>query len=118
MSIATYPTFDVEGSVIGWNESRQEADILTAPLASGKPFKSTNRILSAISFQHKIPLLTNTEKAALITFYGANKEKEFYWTHPGTLTVHLVSFDTTLDFHANGESNSWAVIQNLTTTAA
>ena len=118
MSINTYPTLGTEGSVIGWSESRQSDTVLTAPLKSGRPFKSTNRILDSITFKHVIPLLTDAEHVTLQAFYTANKEKEFYWTHPGTLTVHLVSFDSPPDFRANGEKNSWSALQNLTTTAA
>ena len=118
MAINTFPTLGTEGSVDGWSEGRQSDTVLSAPLKSGKPFKSTNRILDPVTFQFRIPLLTDAERDTLKAFYTANKEKEFYWTHPGTLVVHLVSFDSPINFRANGESNSWSSVLVLTTTVA
>ena len=112
----TFPTLNTEGSVQGWSENLQEDTVLTASRKSGKEFKKTNRVFDPISFQFNLPLLHDTDKVTLLAFYKANKENEFYWTHPGTLVVHTVSYDNPPKFESLGEPNMWSSIQFLTTT--
>ena len=113
----TFPTLNTEGSVQGWSENRQKDTVLTAKSGAGKLFKGTNRVFDPISFEFILPLLHDADKVTLLAFYKANKEKEFYWTHPGTLVVHTVSYDNPPKFESLGEPNMWSSTQFLTTTA-
>jgi len=115
--VNTYPTLSQEGSVNQWVESLQDDTVLTASRLTGKEFKGANRVFDPISFQFNIPRLLDTDKVTLLAFYIANREKEFYWTHPGTLTIHTVSFDGPPEFVALGEANLWSATQDFTTTS-
>jgi len=119
MSIETYPTsISTLGSVNQWSESRQTDTVLVSTSRPGLAFMDVIRTFDPITFVHTIPNLTTTLRDTLKDFYSDNKTKEFYWTHPRTLTIYLLMFDTAPIFNLNNDIDSWNVIQQMTQSSS
>ena len=108
----TFPTLTTVGSVRNWNEHKQDDTIRS----TGDTFISTEMTFDPTSFVFDLLSITSADKVTLRDFYNDNKDTEFYWTHPRTDVVYIVSFYSAITFSSNNDIDSWNATVDLAMT--
>lgn len=112
MDISTFPTLDTVGSVRNWNEHKQDDTIRS----TGDTFITSQMTFDPTSFIFDLLSITSADKVTLRDFYDDNKDKEFYWAHPRTDVVYIVSFYSAITFSSNNDIDSWNSTVDLAMT--
>jgi len=89
----TFPTLTRKGSRKGYSEKRSKNAVNIASKASGLPLVNKLFTFDPTTWKYTLDLVSDVDKATLLTFYNANKDVPFYWPNPQDGLVYEVIFD-------------------------
>jgi len=115
--MATFPVLTRKGSKAGYLEVHSKDAVHVASKASGLPVVNKLFTFDPMTWKYSLKLVTNADKATLMTFYNANEDVPFDWFNPQDGNTYEVIFNMPPQCIMDGSDGTniyWKIVLNLT----